>query len=191
MRFKRKRRVWVRNDAFIGLSGSFLARPWAAVPVAAVAAWLLAAGTARAQDAGYMRVITSSGHQMAGESTDPAHLGWIPLRQATMPTPSEIAALAQQESSAGSTASTAKSVHRPVVIIKDRDRSSLGLLGAMTSHQHFPEVDIVLTQNDQPLTRYKLTDATIISVRGGGTSGGTDAPMEQLRLNYAKIEIEH
>jgi hypothetical protein len=33
--------------------------------------------------------------------------------------------------------------------------------------------------------------ATIISVRGGGTNDGTDAPMEQLRLNYAKIEIEH
>jgi type VI secretion system Hcp family effector len=131
-----------------------------------------------------MRVLTSSGHQMAGESTDPAHLGWIPLRQATMPTTSEIAALAQESSAA-------KSVHRPVVIVKDRDSSSLGLLGAMTSHQHFPEVDIVLTQNDQPLARYKLTDATVVSVRGGGTNGSTDAPLEQLRLNYAKIEIEH
>ncbi|HEX4002309.1 MAG TPA: type VI secretion system tube protein Hcp [Candidatus Acidoferrales bacterium] len=127
---------------------------------------------------------------MAGQSTDPAHLGWIPLRQVTMPTPSEIASLAKESSSA-SVASTDKAVHRPVVIIKDRDVSSLGLLGAMTAHQRFPEVDIVLTLNDAPLTRYKLTDATIISVRGGGTNGGTDAPTEQVRLTYAKIEIEH
>jgi type VI protein secretion system component Hcp len=155
-----------------------------------VAAWLFAVGTARGQDGGYMRVVTSSGRQMAGESTDPAYLAWIPLRQVTMPTPSEIAALANESNSVPE-ASAAKSVHRPVVIIKDRDKSSLGLLGAMTAHQHFPEVDVVLTHNDQPITRYKLTDATIISIRGGGTNGGTDAPMEQMRLNYTKIEIEH
>ncbi len=171
------------------LSGSASARFRAATLVAVLAVCLFAAGAAHGQDAGYMRVITASGHQMAGESTDPAYPAWIPLRQVTLPTPSEIAALAQ-ESSSSAAASTDKSVHRPVVIIKDRDVSSLGLLGAMTAHQHFPEVDIVLTKNDQSLTRYKLTDATIISVRGGGTSGGMDAPTEQLRLNYAEIEIE-
>jgi type VI protein secretion system component Hcp len=158
--------------------------------LAALVACLLGAGAAHAQGSGYMRIVTASGHQMTGESTDPAHLAWIPLRQVTMPTPSEIAALAK-ESSSGSATATDRSVHRPVVIIKDRDVSSLGLLGAMTSRQHFPEVDIVLTQNDQSIARYKLTDATVISVRGGGTNGGMDAPVEQLRLNYAKIEIEH
>jgi len=153
-----------------------------------VAAWLLASGAAHAQDAGYMRMVTSSGRQMTGESTDSAHYGWIPLREAVMPSASEIAAIVQESKDASMNGS--KSVHRPIVLIKDRDRSSLGLLAAMTSHQRFPEVDIVLTKGDQPVARYKLTDATVISVRGGGTNGGTDAPMEQLRLTYAKIEIE-
>jgi len=161
----------------------------AAMLVIALAACSVGATAIHAQGAGYMRMVTASGRQMVGESTDPAHLAWIPLRQVTMPTPSEIAAIEKETSS--NSAGADKSVHRPVVLIKDRDVSSLGLLGAMTAHQRFPEVDIVLTKNDQPVARYKLTDATIISIRGGGTNGGTDAPMEQVRLTYAKIEIQH
>jgi type VI protein secretion system component Hcp len=184
------RQFWSRSGTLNRLSGPILAVFRTAAAVLAVTAWLSAGGAARAQDAGYMRVLTSTEHQMAGESTDPAYFGWIPFRQATMPSASEIVAIAH-ESTAGFATSTSKSVHRPIVIIKDRDESSLGLLGALTSHQHFPEVDIVLTKNDQPLARYKLTDATIISVRGGGTNSDTDAPTEQLRLNYAKIEIQH
>jgi type VI protein secretion system component Hcp len=154
-----------------------------------VALWLSATSVACAQ-AGYMRIVTASGHQMAGESTDRNYLSWIPFRQATLPTTSEIAALAK-ESSSDSASTDTKSVHRPIVIIKDRDMSSLGLLGAMTSHQRLPEVEIVLTDGGPVTGRYKLTDAIVISVRGGGTNGSTDAPMEQLRLSYAKIEIEH
>ena len=160
------------------------------LPLAAVLLSLSGAAAAYAQGNGYMRVVTASGRQMAGESTDPAYFSWIPFRQVTLPTASEISQLAK-ESNAGSTSTDAKSVHPPIVIIKDRDMSSLGLLGAMTSHQHFREVEIVLTNGGEATARYKLTDATIISIRGGSTNGSTDAPMEQLRLNYAKIEVEH
>jgi type VI protein secretion system component Hcp len=170
-------------------SGSVLVTLRTTALIALVAACLLNGRAAHAQDPGYMRMITSSGRQMTGESTDPAHYGWIPLREAIMPSASEIAAIAE-ESKDASAASKSKSVHRPIVVIKDRDRSSLELLVAMTSHQRFPVVDIALTKGDQVLARYKLIDATVISVRGGGTNGGTDAPMEQLRLTYAKIEIE-
>ncbi|HTX14472.1 MAG TPA: type VI secretion system tube protein Hcp [Candidatus Baltobacteraceae bacterium] len=180
----------VRNSRLNRLVHSVWVSSRTLLTVALVAAGLSAGGSISAQDAGYMRMVTSSGRQVAGESTDPAHNGWIPLRRATMPSASEIAALAQ-ESSATPPESTSKSVHRPVVLVKDRDSSSLGLLGAMTSHQQFPEVDIVLTKGDDPVAKYKLTDVTVISVRGGGTNGGTDAPEEQLRLNYAKIELEH
>ncbi len=181
---------WRRNSAFNGRGGSILVPLRAMALVAIVAASLLAGSAARAQDAGYMRMVTSSGRQMAGESTDATHFGWIPLREAIMPSASEVSAIVQ-ESKDASAASDSKSVHRPIVLIKDRDQSSLGLLAAMTSHQRFPEVDIVLTKGDQAVARYKLTDATVISVRGGGTNGDTDAPMEQLRLAYRKIEIEH
>jgi type VI protein secretion system component Hcp len=177
-----------------------------AIPIL-LGACLSLANAASAQDVGYMRVLTPRG-QMAGESTDPAHDGWILVRQASMPSASEIAAIEQgssadsapasadtktsggARSANGSASASTKYVHRPVVIIKYRDSSSLGLLAAMTSHEHFPEVDIVLMKGDQLVAQYKLTDATVISIRAGGPSGSVDVALEQLRLNYAKIELE-
>ncbi|MGD1210721.1 MAG: type VI secretion system tube protein Hcp [Candidatus Acidiferrales bacterium] len=158
--------------------------------VAIAGAWLLLGTAARAQESGYIRVITSGGHQMAGESIDPAYPSWIPFRSASMPTQWEMEGMSQDSSAASSSTSGSTVVHRPVVIVKYRDKSSLGLLGAMTSHQVLPEVDIVFTsKNGQPTRRYKLTDASVISVRAGGTNDDTDAPMEQVRFNYAKIEM--
>ena len=172
--------------------------------VAALAgAWLLFGAAAGAQESGYIRVMTAHG-QMAGESIDPAYLAWIPFRSANMPTQWEIDGMSQDSSassapattnakttgSAHATSSESTVVHRPVVVVKYRDKSSLGLLGAMTSHQVLPEVDIVFaTKSGQVARRFKLTDATVISVRAGGTDDNTDAPMEQVRFNYAKIEI--
>ncbi len=190
MHIRSRYQLWRRSSPLSWPGGSVLVALRTMASTALVAACLSLGGAAHAQDAGYMRMVSSSGRQMAGESTDPAHYGWIPLREAIMPSASEIAAIAQ-ESKDASTASESKSVHRPIVLVKDRDRSSLELLVAMTSHQRFPEVDVVLTESDRPIARYKLTDATVISVRGGGTNGGTDAPVEQLRLTYSKIEIEH
>jgi type VI secretion system Hcp family effector len=133
---------------------------------------------------GYMRVVSASGHVIAGESTDPMFNHWIPLRQTTMPTAVQMAAMAKESSA------VAKSVHPPIVVTKDRDSSSLVLLGAYSSHQHFPEIEITATDNsDQPAKKYKLTDATIISIRASGVGDGTQEPVEQLRINYAKIEI--
>jgi type VI secretion system Hcp family effector len=151
--------------------------------------FLFSGAAAQAQGGGYMRALTSRG-QLAGESTDPKHMGWIILHDATLPTAAQIAAMAD-ETSAGAGASAATAVHKPVTIVKDRDQSSLALLGAYTSKQHFPEIDIVVTGvGDQIVARYKLTDATVISVRAGDTDGGTHEPYEQVRINYAKIEIQ-
>jgi type VI protein secretion system component Hcp len=62
------------------------------------------------------------------------------------------------------------------------------LLAAYSNKQHFPEIDIVVMKfGDQPTAKYKLTDATIISLRASGTEG-TQEPVEQLRIGYAKIE---
>jgi type VI secretion system Hcp family effector len=180
----------------------------AAAGIVVAALWLGMGTAASAQDGGYMRVITPRG-QMAGESTEPAHNGWIIFRSANVPSVSEIDAL-NHESSANSApgsadtkttsksqkpsdprASAPKLVHRPVVIVKVRDRSSMALVIAQTSRQVLPEVDIVLTtKSDEPTVTYKLTDASVISIRQSGTNEGTEAPLEQIRFNYAKIEVE-
>jgi type VI protein secretion system component Hcp len=149
--------------------------------------FLLGSTAARAQSSGYMRVLTSHG-QLAGESTDPKYNAWILLHAATMPSAAEMAAMADESSAAGNSGGE-KSVHKPVVIVKDRDQSSLALLGAFTSHQHFPEIDIVVTSvSNKPIAQYKLTDAMIVSVRAGDTDGGTHEAYEQVRISYAKIE---
>jgi type VI secretion system Hcp family effector len=130
-----------------------------------------------------MRMVSASGHVMLGESTDPNYNGWIPLRQTTMPSQAQMTAMADEDA-------TAKATHPPILIVKDRDNSSLALLAAFSGRQHFPEVDITLTTNsDKAAFTYKLTDAVIVSVRAGGDEGGTATPVEQLRITYAKIEV--
>ena len=177
----------------------------AQIVIAIAGAWLMLGAAAGAQEGGFIRVITSSGRQMAGESIDPAYPAWIPFRSANMPSQWEMEGMSQDSSAssapattdakaaanAHATSSDSKVVHRPVVVVKYRDKSSLGLLGAMTSHQVLPEVDIVfVAANGQPTKRFKLTDASVISVRAGGIGDDGDAPMEQVRFNYAKIEVE-
>ena len=156
-------------------------------PILILSACFLFGKPARAQNGGYMRVFTSHG-QLAGESTDPKYNGWILLQAATMPSAAQIAAMADE---AATGAGAEKAVHKPVIVVKDQDQSSLALLGASTSHQHYPEVDIILTSpGGTPVARYKLSDATILSIRAGDSGGGTHEALEQVKIGYAKIEIE-
>jgi type VI protein secretion system component Hcp len=133
-----------------------------------------------------MRCVSASGRTMAGVSTDATFNGWIPLRQTTMPTAAEMSAMASEDA-----ATARKEVHPPIVVVKDRDSSSLAILGAFTSKQHFPEIDIAVSDHsDHPAVRYKLTDATIIAVRASVTPDAAQEPVEQLRITYAKIEVQ-
>jgi type VI protein secretion system component Hcp len=135
---------------------------------------------------GYMRMVSASGRMIPGESTDPNYPAWIPLRQTTMPSAAQMTEMASEDP-----ATATKTVHAPIVVVKDRDNSSLGLLAAFSGKQHFPEVDITLTTNsDKPAFTYKLTDAVIVAIRAGGDEGGMATPVEQLRITYAKIEVK-
>jgi type VI secretion system Hcp family effector len=159
-----------------------------AAPILIVSTCFLFGTAARAQNGGYMRALTSHG-QVAGESTDPKFNGWIVVHSAVLPSAPQIAAMADESSAAAGGGE--KVVHKPVIVVKEMDRSSLALLGAFTSHQHFPEIDIVMTSlSGAPTARYKLTDAMIVSVRAGDTGGGTHEAFEQVRISYAKIEIQ-
>lgn len=167
-------------------------------PIVILLAWAIMAGPAMAQTklppgvdpgtsrfGGYMRMISATGRMIPGESTDPNYLAWIPLRQTTMPSAAQMTEMAAEDP-----ATAAKTVHAPIVVVKDRDNSSLGLLAAFSGKQHFPEVDITLTTNsDKAAFTYKLTDAVIVAIRAGGDEGGMATPVEQLRITYSKIEI--
>ena len=162
------------------------------VPILLLSAWAQPSGVTRAQappsSSGYMRMVSASGHVIAGQSTDPAYNGWIPLRKTRLPSPAEMAAMAQENP--GQAASADRAVHPPIVVIKDRDDSSLALLAAYTSHQHFPEIDLAVTDyGDQPAKKYKLTDAMILSDRASVTADAAQEPVEQLRIGYTKLEV--
>jgi type VI protein secretion system component Hcp len=158
-----------------------------AAPILILVTWTMLARPACAQGTGgYMRCVSASGRAMAGVSTDATFNGWIPLRQTTMPTAAEMSARTSEDA-----ATAAKEVHPPIVVVKDRDSSSLAILGAFTSKQHFPEIDIAVTDHsDHPAVRYKLTDATIIAVRASVTPDAAQEPVEQLRITYAKIQVQ-
>jgi type VI protein secretion system component Hcp len=168
------------SKAFTGIAG----------PILMLTAWAMLAGAALAQTpntGGYMRMVSASGHAIAGESTDPVYKDWIPLRTTTTPSPAELAAMARQNAAS----SGANAINPPIVVVKDRDRSSLALLAAYSGHQHFPEVDIDITDSSgHAAKKYKLSDATIVSLRASGVAGdGTGETVEQLRISYAKIEV--
>jgi type VI protein secretion system component Hcp len=158
-----------------------------AAAILILTAWTMLARPVRGQGTGgYMRCVSASGRTMAGVSTDATFNGWIPLRQATMPTAAELSAMTSEDAAAA-----AKEVHPPIVVVKDRDSSSLAILGAFASKQHFPEIDIAVTDHsDHPAVRYKLKDATIIAVRASVTPDAAQEPVEQLRIAYVKIEVQ-
>ena len=148
-----------------------------AVPILIVSTCLLFGTAARAQDGGYMRALTSHG-QVAGESTDPKFNGWILLHGATMPSAPEIAAMAD-ESGAGSATGGAKAVRKPVIIVKDRDQSSLALLGAYTSHQpvSYTHLDVYKRQ-----LVYGLNDTLLLDV--------TDAQWRTMDVYFTKRRVD-
>jgi len=167
-------------------SGARVCARFAATILILATGTMLAGGVCAQGTGGYMRCVSASGRAMPGVSTDATFNGWIPLRQTTMPTAAEMSAMTSEDA-----ATAAKDVHPPIVVVKDRDSSSLAILGAFTSKQRFPEIDIALTDHsDHPAARYKLTDATIIAVRASVTPDAAQEPVEQLRITYAKIEVQ-
>jgi type VI protein secretion system component Hcp len=159
-----------------------------AAPILILATCFLFGRAARAQSSGYLRAVTAAHGEITGESTDPAHKGWIPLRQVTVPSASQMAAMRVEETSDQGQAAM-KVVHPPIVVVKDRDGSSLALLGAFTSKQRFPEMDLDVTNfSDQPVGRYRLIDATIIAMRASDPVDPNHQPVEVVKITYARIE---
>jgi type VI secretion system Hcp family effector len=139
-----------------------------------------------------------------GGSKDAAHLSWITVSSITS---GDLKSEAQMEStmsigsqSSGSGAgkvamqtqaqphdaasgmSSGKRMHQPLVITKEIDKASPKLAEAVSSGQHFNEVDV-----DMGGSHYKLYDV-MLAVRKAG--GGGDRPMETVTFTYQKIEMK-
>jgi type VI secretion system (T6SS) effector Hcp len=174
------------------------------------------AANAQAQTTAYVQIVTSHG-AIAGAAKDPGHEGWIPCREASTPSVSEITATnaamaasapAKKEAmpAARGTAVAASAPRdmatgqasgkrgwEPVRIMKEVDASSPKLFQLAASGEKIPEVDIALYHSESgkmvPAATYKLTDAIISSVQK--MSSGGDRPMESVTFTFQKIEITH
>jgi|GEM_PF-2936101 len=168
----------------------------------------------RAQNAGFLRIVSANGTTIRGESKDSAHLNWIPIssvaagglnhaaqadRESSSPSVSELAPRQVQKSQA-----SARRVS-PVVHYAGTPGDSLsGAATGRRSHNPF----VVTKQMDSASPKlyqacasgqhFKEVDVDLVSTGGhyrlfdvlvasDHTSGG-DKPMETIAFSYGKIE---
>jgi type VI secretion system secreted protein Hcp len=182
--------------------------------LAAGIVFLCAASGARAQNAGYMRLVTAQG-PIAGTSKEAAHLNWIQLTGAQIgdvdgdgapDQASSIPATPATTATQGRTAkaatnqpqmprdhasgmATGKRMHKPLTITKEWDASSPKLRTLQASGTQIPTVEIYLPTNSGAAKagHYKLSNAMISSIQVLG-GGGKTPQTESVTFTYQKIE---
>jgi len=125
-----------------------------------------------------------------GESTDDKHKDWIEVLSYSWGVSQSGGG--GSKSTAGARA-TGRSDHEDFQIVHSLDKASPKLFLACCNGQHIKEITMTLnraTGDKQKYMEYKLTDVLISSVKPGGSSQGSEAlPLEEVRLNYGKIEL--
>jgi type VI secretion system secreted protein Hcp len=74
------------------------------------------------------------------------------------------------------------------------NKASPQLLQNCASGKHIKEATLVARKaGDKPMEylKVKFTDILVSSYQAGGMSGGGDIPMDQVSLNFAKINVEY
>jgi type VI secretion system secreted protein Hcp len=127
---------------------------------------------------------------IAGESTDSKHKGEIEVLSFSWNIKQPITI-----SSDGGGAGAGKAQVSDFTIVKHIDKSSPVLMVAVCTGEHIR--DGMFTVEDpraarggkggEAFLKIKLTDILISSFQTGG--GGTDQPMDQVSLNFAKIDV--
>jgi type VI secretion system secreted protein Hcp len=123
-----------------------------------------------------------------GESTDSKHSKWIEVLSFSTGMNQPVSAV---QSSAGG-ATSARVNMQDFSIVKHIDISSPKLAEACCTGKHFPAITVELCRaggDKLKYMEYKLTNAIVSSISGGGTPGGADdVPTESVSFNFGKIE---
>lgn len=179
-----------------------------------VALSIASAAWGQSKTTAYVRIVTSHG-PIAGAAKDPGHQGWIPCREASEPSVSEItatndamatssatrkaAAPGVRGTAAGEPASrdmatgqaSGKRRWAPLRIVKEIDASSPKLSQLMTAGEVIPEVDLELYRDEGgrmvPSAKYKMSNAIVSGVQR--MTGAGDRPLESVTFTFQKIEI--
>jgi len=123
-----------------------------------------------------------------GECTDQAHKNWIELLSFSH----QIMQPATGSVSTGGARSAERCDHQDFVIVKALDKSSPKLALKCSNGEHIPRVTIQLCRNTGSKNTYMeviMHDVIISSYSPiGRCSGEESLPIEDLSLNYGKIE---
>ncbi len=120
---------------------------------------------------------------IAGESNDKNHKGWHALAVFVFE-PNEVAATARTKG---------ETTLGDVVVVKSMDKSTPLLANLTQNNQPIPRVKIVKYDNNDNRQEYyviKLKDVLVSSYQTGGSSGDV-VPVDQISLNFSKIEVEY
>lgn len=123
-----------------------------------------------------------------GESSDDAHTDWIEVLSFSM----GISQTASASASSGGGASAERADFQNFSIVKALDKASPKIAVACADGTHISEIIFELCRAGGDKLKYmeiKLTDCIISSWQPGGSSqGGETLPMEEVSINYGKIE---
>jgi len=122
-----------------------------------------------------------------GESTDDAHEDWIEVLSFSH----GVSQPSSGSLSSGTSRSAERCDHQDFSVIKTLDKASPKLALLCSKGQHIPEVILVLCRSGGDKSKYmeyKMTDVIVSSVGYGGSAGTEERPVEEVTLNYTKIE---
>ncbi len=125
---------------------------------------------------------------ITGESTDDQHAEWIEILSYSH----GVFQPGSGSVSSGGSRSAERCEHQEFSIVKTLDKATPKLNLYCCNGTHIPEVLVDLCRaggDKQRYMQYKLSDVIITSVRPGGSSKGNETlPLEEVSLNYGKIE---
>lgn len=122
-----------------------------------------------------------------GESTDKAHKEWIDIMSFTFGVSQSGTA------SMGGGAGAGKASFSDLAITKRADASTPMLMLNCASGAHIKQADLVVRKaggNQEEYYKVKMTDLLVSSFSNGG-SDGDSVPLEQVSMNFSKIEFEY
>jgi type VI secretion system secreted protein Hcp len=123
-----------------------------------------------------------------GESSDSKHKGEIQLESFSW------SANQTGTASAGGGMGAGKVAMQDFHITKKVDKASPKLMLACADGEHIKKATLVCRKagkDQQEFMKYTLSDLLVSSYSIGASTAGDHLPMEQISMNYSKIEVEY
>ena len=124
-----------------------------------------------------------------GESSDQKHRGEIQIESFSWGQSNSATSVR-----GGSSTATSKPVLQDLQFVARTGKQSATLMKACASGTHFKSAILTARRaGEQPVDFLKvtLTDVIVSSFQIGGSTGGDDAPMEQIALNFSSVDLAY